>query len=276
MKKILGYGISVPVLLFGALGNFHLYKESGDVLGSLRNVIILITSIGVELAILFLIHSLTKKTNEITNLITGWLLALVIPVSLMGQYSYLLKEASRKTEAVQMAKGSLDTLALDKAALMAEKGALQGERELMVKTLERESTSGYGPKAKAIKSDIEGIDTKIDAVNTKIESLGNKVESKQVESLEVTELSVLAKEFGLDANGFMKVMVGIFLTIANALGFWLVYLGDLAKVVTVKVKPKAKKKANMTKEKEPMTERVILTKDQLPVNVVQFPSDMVG
>jgi hypothetical protein len=283
MKKILGYGISIPVLLFGALGNFHLYKEAGGI--SLRNLIVGITATGVELSILFLIHSLasSKLKESVVNLVTGWLLAIVIPVSLLGQYSYLLKEASKKTEAVLIAKQGVDTLGTEKASLIASKVPLQDERKVLVATLEKESSSGYGPKAKAIKSEIEGLDSKLAAIDSKIEGLGTKVETKQVESLEVTELSVLAKEFGLDANGFMKIMVGIFLTIANALGFWLVYLADVGKservnmVVNVRAKAKAKTKGmKMTREKEQPVERVILTKDELPANVVKFPSDMVS
>jgi len=276
--------ISIPVLLFGALGNFHLYKEVGD--WSFRNIIVLITAIGVELAILILLHTIAKSKASLNNIITGWLLAVVIPVSLLGQYSYLLKEASKKTEAVQMATGALDTLAGDKAALIASKVPLQGERAVMVTALDKELSTGYGSKSKAIQDEIAKIDTKLSDIDTKIAGLGIKVEGKQAESLEVTELSVLAKEFGLDANQFMKVMVAIFLTIANALGFWLVYLADIGKLSVVEVtnvsvvatpkRSRAKRNHALTKVKEPKVSWVVLSKDELPANVVMLPADMAG
>lgn len=282
MKKILGLAISAAVLFGGALGNYHLYKEAGDVASSMRNIIVLIMAIGMELAILVLIHTLAREKNETVKIVTGWLIAVTIPVSLIGQYSYLIKEASSKTEAAKMATGNLDTLATQTAALMASKVAMQGERASMVAILEKETASGYGPKAREIKASIEGIDTKLSAIDSKVDALGEKVEGKQAESLEVTELSVFAKEFGLDANLYMKVMIGIFLTLLNALGFWLVYLADAEKVAVVivpvvaKQKAKVKRVAKPKKAKEPMVERVVLGADELPSNVIQFPRDMVG
>ena len=262
MKKILGYAISVPVLCFGAIGSFHLYKETGEWNESLRNIIISITAVSVEIAILFLIHSLASTEGK-QNKVTALLLAVTIPVSLVGQYSFLLKEASKKVEAVQMAQTNL-------TELDAQKATLQAEKAILLKSLESETASGYGPKSSALKAEIN-------TLTTKLEQMESRTESNQEKSLEKTELEALATEFDLDPKQFMKVMVGIFLTLANILGFWLVYLADLGKEKSVKemledlqadlaTAPKVVKKKQGRQQV-----RKQIKAENLPKNVIPFP-----
>jgi hypothetical protein len=267
MKKILGYAISVPVLCFGAIGSFHLYKETGAWNETLRNVIITITAVSVEIAILFLIHSLASTKGK-QNKITALLLVVTIPVSLIGQYSFLLKEASKKVEAVQMAQTNL-------TELDAQKAALQAEKAILLKTLESETASGYGPKSSALKAEIN-------TLTAKLETMESRTESNQEKSLEKTELEALATEFNLDPKFFMKIMVGIFLTLANILGFWLVYLADLGKEKSLKElldelqvnlsnspTQGVKKKQPV---RQPVRKKAEKTKKDLPKNVIPFPS----
>jgi hypothetical protein len=262
MKKILGYAISVPVLCFGAIGSFHLYKETGEWNESLRNIIISITAVSVEIAILFLIHSLASTEGK-QNKVTALLLAVTIPVSLIGQYSFLLKEASKKVELVQQAQSNLTDLDAAKAALQAEKA-------ILLKSLESETASGYGPKSSALKAEIN-------TLTQRLETMENRTESNQMKSLEKTELEALATEFNLEPKQFMKVMVGIFLTLANILGFWLVYLADLGKEKSVKelledmqaslaTAPKVVRKKQQARQQ---VKKQI--KRETPKNVIPFP-----
>lgn len=266
MKKILGYAISIPVLLFGAIGSYHLYKETGEWNESLRNIIIAITAVSVEIAILFLIHSLASTEGK-QNKITALLLVVTIPVSLIGQYSFLLKEASKKVELVAQAQSNLTDLD-------AQKAALQAEKAILLKSLESETSSGYGPKSQSLKSEINSL-------TMKLEKIESQAENNQNKSLEKTELEALATEFNLDPKFFMKVMVGIFLTLANILGFWLVYLADLGKEKSLKellgelqinlLNPsiqEVKKKQSVRKK----TEKKEKTKKDLPKNVIPFPN----
>jgi uncharacterized protein YxeA len=238
MKKTLGYIISLAVLLFGAIGNFHLYKEIGNWNESIRNIVITIAAIGVELAVLLLIHSIAdNKIKGINKTITGWLLVIIMPVSLMGQYAYLLKEAAQKTEKVAIASTNIDTIATDRDNLNAEK-------TILLAALNKEQSSGYGPKAQTLSAQLS-------AINNRLESLSTKTEANQSASLEVTELSVLAKELGYNEKDFTKVIILVFLLIANAIGFWLVYLSNLhSDTNTVKAAAKPAKRPKKTSKKE--------------------------
>lgn len=263
MKKILGYAISVPVLCFGAIGSFHLYKETGEWNETLRNVIISITAVSVEIAILFLIHSLASTEGK-QNKVTALLLAVTIPVSLVGQYSFLLKEASKKVELVAQAQSNLTNLDEQKAALQAEKA-------ILLKSLESETASGYGPKSQSLKSEINSLTMKLETMET-------RTESNQEKSLEKTELEALATEFDLDPKLFMKVMVGIFLTLANILGFWLVYLADLGKEKSVKemleelqINLATAPKVVVKKKQQARQQVRKQIKKDLPKNVIPFP-----
>lgn len=105
----------------------------------------------------------------------------------------------------------------------------------------------------------------------------SRTESNQTKSLEKTELEALATEFNLDPKQFMKIMVGIFLTLANILGFWLVYLADLGKEPSVKdmlaalqadlaTAPKVVKKKQQARQQVRKQ-----TKRDMPKNVLPFP-----
>lgn len=261
MTKTLGYSISLAVLFFGAIGNYHLYKEAGEWNESIRNVIILVAAVGVEMAVLLLIHSVAdKKLEGNARSITCGLLLLTMPVSLMGQYAYLLKEASVKVEKVNMAKDSMSENSSMRASLESEKATL-------LASLNEERKSSWGKKC-------ELIQTRIDGVNTRLDSLNIKTEVAQVAAVEVTELSVLAKEFGMNEAGFTKTLVGVFLIIANFVGFWLVYLASLKPAAAIAtetaiVAPKRPARRKAAPKGKPL-------EMPLPANVVQFPKRQVS
>jgi len=110
----------------------------------------------------------------------------------------------------------------------------------------------------------------------------SRTESNQEKSLEKTELEALATEFNLDPKFFMKIMVGIFLTLANILGFWLVYLADLGKEKSLKElldelqvnlsNPSTQGVKKKQPVRQPVRKKAEKTKKDLPKNVIPFPS----
>lgn len=221
MKKLIGYLIAFPVLLFGAIGNYHLYKESGDWNDSLRNTIVLTASVGLEIAVLLLLHALAQMNDAWNKKVTSLLLVIAVPVSLLGQYNYLLKEASVKTAKAATAQA-------ESGEISEIRNSLQSQLTIAMQDLQTELASGDGPKARSKKEKVDALQAKIDSYST------TKAATDSV-AVEVTELTVFANEFGLDPNLTMKIAIGIFLTIANLVGFWLVYLADVSASVPVPV-----------------------------------------
>jgi hypothetical protein len=217
MKKLIGYFIIIPTVALSCLGNFGLYGNQVEGLTP-RNLVVLLVSLGIELALVLLTHEAAKRVKmveDFTRTFTLALMFLLLSLSTIGQYCFLLKGAVGHeitlTEAQETRQDS-----------STEKEVLRKEQAQLMEAMAAEQKTGWGKKA-------DGIAARLDAVKAQLAGLDVKKE-KAVETVAGTsELLVACAEFGLPIKTTIKTAVGVFVLVANLAGFWLLFLSYLDK-----------------------------------------------